>query len=267
MIQPAKYFSLLLTVLLAGCASHRNQGTSKASIDNVVAKVSFIKDSLIAKGVDSIFIIRKNCRECEARVPKMDPRAKKSKQYFSPPFPRPAYIFWVSDGKYFIKKIDLSGEYPTIRREISQQLPLYEYFFQNRESILNEEPVYQIIDTILAPGHYAPPDTFIERTFIHYHNSDDNRSDPFPAYTTEIFFYGPGVSFNTVINDDLYNPVVTTPHLAYSLRRNSSSGRVLVGNDLKHYTMNRSMKIFTWIKLAESELFDIEMRKLWGPAK
>lgn len=257
---------LMLTLTSCGLYHHsNNEKTMEVKVD-ITNELILLKDSLLTAGVDSLFVFRKSCENCLKQSVVYDSRKeKKGITYSITAFSTPAYVFWLQKDKYYVKKIDQFEVYPTIERPEWLHFPLYHFWQMHHELLVNEQPVRQITDTVIIQVPYDKPDTIVKIIPVYYYESADNlESSRIPATNRiHIGCYSQHEQFERTINEQQFNPIVTTNDVYLTMRKNNSGDPVVIGNDKDHYQLNRSMKIYEWCKLIESELFDIEMRQLW----
>jgi hypothetical protein len=267
---------------IQSCRSGRSGIEPKEVVINVPFKIASIKDSLLKSGIDTLFIYSKTCSGCY-NVPVMGKKNKKKHRIYSKnyhyvsysvmSYAEPVYIFWTKNGDYFVKRIDEFAEYEPVKRWEHLQYPLYDYFFQNDESLRQENYISGFRDTALVPiPDSRRKDTLIKRTSVEYYE-EEHYFPPFNkplSNTTRIEFYIPGEKYEKRISDDYFNPVATgkfEKEFRKVFNENHPGDSLIIGNNKDNYMLNRSMKIYTWKLMIESELFEIEMRDLWKPVE
>lgn len=267
-----KVYIILHVILILGlnsCEVYRHSDKDK-SIDvrvDLKKETILLKDSLLAAGVDSLFVFQKSCEHCLKQSIVYDSRKeKKGIAYSVKAFSTPVYVFWMHKGKYYVKKIDQFEVYPTIERAEELHFPLYDFWQKNYELLLSEQPIRQLTETIVRKNPYDKADTVIKIIPVYYYEPAENIETSRVPLTNRIRigWYSKNTQFERTINENHYNPMVITKDVYLKMRKDNDGDSIVIGNDKGHYQLNRSMKIYTWSKLVESELFDIEMRQLWN---
>lgn len=267
-----KVYTILHVILILGlhsCDVYRHSDKDK-SIEvrvDIKKETILLKDSLLAAGVNSLFVFQKSCEHCLKQSVVYDSRKeKKGIAYSIRAFSTPVYVFWVDKGRYYVKKIDQFEVYPTIERAEELHFPLYDFWQTNYELLLSEQPIRQLADTIIRKNPYGKADTIVKTIPVYYYEPAENiESSRIPQTNRiRIEWYSQNTPFEGTMNENYYNPIATTNDMCLKMRKDNGGDSIVIGNDKTHYQLNRSMKIYTWSKLVESELFDIELRQLWN---
>src|SRR5690554_352909 len=272
-------FLITLSVVLlifSTCKSVNYSGEDlpprEISID-VTERTEEFKNHLFENGIDTVLIISKKCPKCIS-TPFLGNKKKMldGVEYSILQYSLPAYIFWKDEGKYFVKRIDQFAEYEPLERWVHLQYPLYDYFFKNVDDIRNERYVSGYLDTTLVriKDYSSEKDTIIKEIYIDYYHQPNKVVPIERPFSTEtkIEFYYADSSFVKSLPDKYFTPVAMDrfeTEIQVNRQRKNLNDSVIVGNSKANYHLNRSMKIFIWKQMIESELFEIEMRQLWKP--
>ena len=98
---------------------------------NMNKAVPVLYDSIIRSGVDTILLLRKDCKGCNSYAV-LNTSAPATKPISEA---APAYFLWKKNGKYYAKKIDQFGTYRNIERASYIAFPVFDYYFRNADSI------------------------------------------------------------------------------------------------------------------------------------
>lgn len=211
--------------------------------------VNHFTDSCKKAGIDTL-IVFSTYYSGERLYPPID-YAQLGKKYSrgnyeAESFSTPSYIFWVHNGNYFLKKIDQFSRFKTVSQDKYQNFQLYDFYIRNQSLLEKEKELTDYPDTNGEKKQY---------TYITTSSPGNFYQTRFSTNTIYIGIKCDTMSFSKTIYKYKYQPLTqTTDSLNYHNR---------CGNDQKYYYENQQLKIYQWITLIESGLFDIESRKLW----
>jgi hypothetical protein len=261
-----------MLLIISGCRSHFFNEDYVKPIEMAMDpanRVGEIKQELLSNGVDTLFVYARQCKDCYdiPVVPKEREEKRSPFRYSRLCYAEPFYIFWISKGHYFVKKVDQFYEYETIERRSFTQFPLYDYFLDNKKMIRDEDYYWGKRDT-LSNYHVL----WIRRTEAKYYIRDKNSISTSEVVTnsTDIEFVAHDFSLKKELEDDYFNAVAPEKFEQdekQKFRKDDPDDSLMIVNNKENYMRNRNMKIFIWTKLVDSELLDIEMKKLWFPVE
>ncbi|MCW3103888.1 MAG: hypothetical protein JWO09_2328 [Bacteroidetes bacterium] len=237
----------------------------------VPERMAEIRQELLKSGVDTMFVYARECQHCygQAVIGKRS-EEKKGADYSLLIYSSPSYIFWVSKGTYFVKKVDQFYEYETIKRWDFTQIPLYDYFLRNKPEIERESLFNGRRDTVAGYGINGVIPTEIKITYGLYYEMDRTfiSRKRLANSSTYIQFSIPGFTFEKTLEDQYFLPVAGKKEeqkLLAEYREMYPRDSTIIVNTRENYMKNRDMKLYLWSKIVDSELLEIEMQKLWVP--
>jgi hypothetical protein len=214
------------------------------TIHQTADTLAAIRDSLIRVGVDSLITIERTDNEYWE---KFDLSAVKNGKWHKSKLrpirsANPSYMFWVHNGRYFVQKLDQFGRYPVVERLKHDQAPLYDFYEKQKEALDKETILHQLE----APDY--------EHSFYEYFPDTVNLEHYPDVAGTRLVFYLGKLLFSGTYVYQFYQPQMLGPE--------DSQSKIVANNDL-NYFRNQMLKQWLWLKLIDSELYEIEMLGYW----
>lgn len=269
-VKSAALFLFISMMAALGCQlskkdNHENQyGPYRKAYVNVDTAFNQAKRLLKNDSVDNILIIKYSCQDCLFENYDLN---ESYKGKFLAVKSTPVYIFWTKNNRSFIKKIDQFGYYATISRPAIYDYALYDFYKWNKQALESEKVLANYKDFTTEETKWMEQNkiNYMQPVFTYYQGAPNG-----PTYNRisiehsglELYFESGQSIFKRYLDLSKFRPMVPADVTAQGMTHT-----IPYANNTDFYYHNQMLKINIWMKLVESQLFELEARTNWIPEK
>jgi hypothetical protein len=204
-------------------------------------QVLHFSDSLVKSGVDTILVYYSRCADCEQITDKDANPGTGSIEETTP-----AYVMWIDNGRCFIFKSDQYFSYKIIECNRALVYPSFDYFGRNKKAIVDQ-------DKIENPTEKVHRQNLVEKGVL------------FSDYLYLQRVANPRQEFDLInLFVDCGNDTSRLAIERYPAHPNSAgTDSIGCGNSFNTYYNNLLLPRYEWLRLIESSLFTLEVKRVW----
>jgi hypothetical protein len=235
-------------------------GPYRQPVINVDSAMVSIRQMLAKDSVNNILIVKYSCKDCLFRNYYLN--EKKNGQMLAVNS-TPLYAFWTKGDFSYIKKIDQYGYYVTLVRPAISDFMLFDYYSRNRSEIQSEQVLGSDKDFNEEEIKWFEQNRidFRQSVFTYYEGAPNGSTYNRMSMENsglELYYESGKTIFRRYLDLSKFRPMVSADKNAQGMKN-----KIPYANNTVFYYHNQLLKVNIWVKLIESQLFDIESRSTW----